>query len=382
MGTMQTRALFLAALCCMALAAPQPVLACSGGSRCPRSLTVPADGGRLPENMRGLLWRKPCRGELEALRPTLTATTPDGATHEVPLEIERAGAGSTVQVRWAEALPEGTQLTFRFNEPEGDEQDAGEALKPQAPERRSITFRISEAAERPETLGVLMPTRAFGVFPRASGAGDCSHFVQAHYVDLQPARSPSASPWKDALGNYKTLVDEEAWAPYRQHSLEGQSDRWIGGSTLGSDRERVYLPCAVPAYTQAQFDALPKTITPGAHTVRMVASLPDGTEVSSRSYTFTLRCPAELPDAGITELLAPWLRGPREEADGGAPGSAVASGSSAAASGSCTTTRPVAAGSGARWWWLVLSLLGVRVGWRRAAARFSSARPRLCAPVR
>jgi hypothetical protein len=346
--------------CCLTVSVPQVVRACSGVLYCPRSLTVPPSGGRLPANMQMFLWRAPCGDDgISAFHPELEATSPGGSKRVVDVHLEPAamsvGAHRWV-VRWDEPFEPGTELFFSFDEPldlEVPRKDAGT----HAMQRRAVELRVIEAAERPEELGRLLPTRAFGAFALASGDADCSHFVQAAYVDLQLVEPLANAPWAGAIV-YETRVDSKRWSPYRWHSLQGESDSWLGGSTLGRSSDRIHLPCALPAHPSWLFERIRGVLEPGEHTATMVGFLPDGSEISSRPYTFTLECPAELPDAGITEFLSPEQVKAESQraADAGTGQSAAVSG------GGCSAAPAATRGHGAGWLALlpVLALLRLR----------------------
>lgn len=289
------------------LAAPRAARACTVLPQCPDSRTIPADGGRLPANLHGFLWHPPCVPEGGDHDASLKAIAADGSTRTIDMQIDVSALGSDRGpdstdlrfVHWNDELAPGTQLVFSFREP-SPARMLGQRADEVPMVQRDIELFVTPAAALPDDVGVLSASTAYGTFRVSSRDGDCSHPLVARYVDLKFLVSFDAEPLSDAM-YLETRVDDAPWTPFSE-SFGSINNEWLGGSALGRDRDRVYLPCALPDHSPAQFDEVARVLAPGHHSARMVGTLPDGTELSSSPYELELHCQEDdAADAAVAD---------------------------------------------------------------------------------
>lgn len=291
----------LGLLAVLALCAPRAAYACSVEFHCPASRILPGEGGQLPANIHGILWRQPCTDDPTAdLAVELSARAPGEQPRALEFTLEKAKLGPDLTwVRWQETLAPGTRLVLSYRLPAsrgtralGPESDAGPGPAP-----NTFELTVTKEAPIPQRPGTLVARTHLGSLSTLSIDGDCTHELVASYVDLQLDADAESQAWHDAL-YIETWVDDAKGTPFKRSLGDAYADGYLGGSALGRDRDRLYLACALPNHTFVSLrDA--STIGPGKHSVQMRGYLPDGTELRTEATEIELGCPVETSmDAG------------------------------------------------------------------------------------
>ena len=296
----------IALLASWLVSAPREAFACMTPIRCPESRTIPADRGTLPANMHGLLWRV-CADTPEGLArldPRVEVRGVNESWRPVRISFEERGLRpreTTYYVSWRDELEPGTDVVFSFDESVpastarhlgigSPDEDGGSPASAPTILRRRVSLRIGESADLPEAGLALHASTARGGFPLLSNGGDCTHILYASYVDIDVIPTWEALPWSNAQ-IFETWVDDKPWKPYRVSYPGNPPDGWLGGSDLGPNRERLFLPCEWHGVPASLAPLPPSGLSPGHHTTYVVGHLPDGAQLRSEVYDFELECP-------------------------------------------------------------------------------------------
>jgi hypothetical protein len=332
--------------------------------------------GELPANELEILWRRPT-APLSAGADAGPAAPPhlyrlvNGVRTELEIStVERAGL---VHVRPLSTLEAGTKLLFTWDEncraPLGVEPADGGVARGE----RELT--VAAAAPRPTLIGTLRAEVTRGPIAK----GQCAEAVDAAYADLTIELSEPARPYANML-RYELHVDGVVAPSYFEAPVPIYEDPpAIGESSLGRGKERIFVVCGASP-TPPPYGA----ISSGKHRVRMVARLPDDSELPSNELDVDLRCdiaPTGPGDAGLPQHLDGGHQSPRPgspgplAADAGPPMSSDQADASIAPASPQTADEvqrseetdgcQLSAGNKGGGYWLSLLLLLVMAAWRR-----------------
>lgn len=171
------------------------------------------------------------------------------------------------------------------------------------PKLRTGELTVEEPSAPPSTLGELTVLRSGpGQVPVANGNGGCWDYESAAVVDLQLDLSFLSAGWRNVLHDYQLVVDGEpfTWSM----SLAGDFSDSFPGLPPPSLPRANYLtnPGVFQVWTYCPQPLPGETVglSPGPHTVKVRAVVPDGkgTVIESQAVEVSLRCAASDPDAG------------------------------------------------------------------------------------
>ncbi|MCK6523642.1 hypothetical protein L6R49_19710 [Myxococcota bacterium] len=229
-------------------------LACSPRP-CHPAASVPGDGASVPAN-------------LAAVALIRSGCAPAG--EERGLSVQGGGAVKLVEEASAEhpgallirpqdgALTAGSRVILS---------GAGDQRGP-----RSLHLNLTAPAPLPVALGALeVEPQERGPVVVATTSGACAEALDAASAKVTLTLDESAEPWRDAF-IFVTLVDGQPWHP----SATLPEPAPFGGSWVGRGHDLLYAACT-PDHNA------PLTLSPGAHSVELVATLPGIPEQSWRA---------------------------------------------------------------------------------------------------
>jgi hypothetical protein len=246
-----------------------------------------------------LVWRT-C-GDPDALEPRLQAIDASGDAQDVDMDIADEKVESVLPphlggaamastglrlVHIAADLKPGTQIIFSFIAPE----DASKG------KRTKVRLKVVADAPRPKTLGVLDAKTETGKIEAGSGdPSECIRTLLARYADVSLRMSAEAKPYAELL-RYELRIDGNRYWRFSDSAVSPTSER-LGASSVGLAKDRVVVSCELSPYLPPVLPGLryPPALEPGKHQVRMIGSLPDGSELSTNEITVDLSCPENSP---------------------------------------------------------------------------------------
>ncbi|MEY3213784.1 MAG: hypothetical protein RIT28_4265 [Pseudomonadota bacterium] len=242
---------------------PNDAWACSPHP-CHPAVSVPGDGASVPANLSAIaLLRSGCAPFDEPRGLTVEG----GAAVPVVEEASAAHPGVLLVRPQAGALAPGSRVILG---------GAGDQRGP-----RALHVNVTAPAALPVALGSLeVAPHERGPVVVATDSGACSEALDAASAKVSLTLDPSAEPWRDAF-IFETLVDGQPWRP----SASLPEPAPFGGSWVGRGVDLVYAACAPDNHA-------PLSLSPGAHTVELLATLPGVPDQTWRAgpVEVTLRC--------------------------------------------------------------------------------------------
>lgn len=260
----------LTACATLGLAVTSRARACSARPCFAGSVWPP--GGSVPVNQMQLYYEPPSDyaspGDAGVALPRLYRVT--GSMRQL-VPVELAGAYRPYVVVPQVPFEPGAEYALEAEPPTCD---AGAPL--------AARFVVTPARPLPTQLGALRAASKRGPL-QVAASGSCTATVDAAYADLTVELDQAAEPYADVL-RYTLIVDDMPRNPFQT-----AVHRWTR-PPQGTDR--VYAACALP-YPGA---VLSGQLSPGAHRVRMRATLPTdsdgGAALETPELQIELRCDA------------------------------------------------------------------------------------------
>lgn len=255
--------------------------ACAPG-RCTAATVLPASGS-VPANAVEFLFqpeRDLVSNDGGVATPRLVQLSADGdVARELPFDIEWQSP-SLARIRPKEVLPPGTTLAL----------DHQETCISGTPRTVRSAVSVTESARRPTSLGTLRVVNQRGPMAVWVNSGECVKLFDASIAELTVELATDTKPYADSLRFGLRVNGSSELSSYGWQLNTWTSQGLFTGRTVARGSDLLFTLCEASPYG-------PPELEPRTQRVRMVALLPDGTELSTDEVTVELTC-AQERDAG------------------------------------------------------------------------------------